>query len=138
MRRISLVLQGLTYQKSGAVAAAATSLPEEVCGSLNWDYRFAWLRDVSPTMQALWVGAWPHEAGRFFEWLAGAIGELGDKPLQIVYGSPANATSPNTSWNTSAGGTTADRSESATTPGSNGSSTCSARCCSRRGFCASR
>jgi GH15 family glucan-1,4-alpha-glucosidase len=87
VRRSSLVLQGLTYQKSGAVVAAATtSLPEEIGGSLNWDYRFAWLRDVSLTMQALWVGACPHEAGRFFEWLAGAIGELGDKPLQIVYG----------------------------------------------------
>jgi GH15 family glucan-1,4-alpha-glucosidase len=87
VRRSSLVLQGLTYSTSGAVVAAATtSLPEEVGGSLNWDYRFAWLRDVSLTMQALWVGACPHEAGRFFEWLAGAIGELGDKPLQIVYG----------------------------------------------------
>jgi GH15 family glucan-1,4-alpha-glucosidase len=87
VRRSSLILQGLTYQKSGAVVAAATtSLPEEVGGGLNWDYRFAWLRDVSLTMQALWVGACPHEAGRFFEWLAGAIGEVGDKPLQIVYG----------------------------------------------------
>jgi GH15 family glucan-1,4-alpha-glucosidase len=87
VRRSSLVLQGLTYQKSGAVVAAATtSLPEEIGGSLNWDYRFAWLRDVSLTMQALWVGACPHEAGRFFDWLAGAIGELGDKPLQIMYG----------------------------------------------------
>jgi GH15 family glucan-1,4-alpha-glucosidase len=87
VRRSSLVLQGLTYQKSGAVVAAATtSLPEEIGGNLNWDYRFAWLRDVSLTMQALWVGACPHEAGRFFGWLAGAIGELGDKPLQIMYG----------------------------------------------------
>lgn len=87
VRRSSLVLQGLTYQKSGAVVAAATtSLPEEVGGTLNWDYRFTWLRDVSLTMQALWVGACPDEAGRFFAWLAGAIGEPGDKPLQIVYG----------------------------------------------------
>jgi GH15 family glucan-1,4-alpha-glucosidase len=87
VRRSSLILQGLTYQRSGAVVAAATtSLPEEVGGHLNWDYRFTWLRDVSLTMQALWVGACPHEAGRFFEWLAGAIGEGGDKPLQIMYG----------------------------------------------------
>jgi GH15 family glucan-1,4-alpha-glucosidase len=87
VRRHSMVLQGLTYQKSGAVVAAATtSLPEQVGGSLNWDYRFAWLRDISLTMQALWVGACPHEAGRFFDWLRGAIGELGDKPLQIMYG----------------------------------------------------
>lgn len=87
VRRSSMVLQGLTYQQSGAVVAAATtSLPEEIGGSLNWDYRFTWLRDVSLTMQALWVGACPHEAGRFFDWLAGAIGQLGDKPLQIMYG----------------------------------------------------
>ncbi len=87
VRRSALVLQGLTYQKTGAVVAAATtSLPEDVGGSWNWDYRFAWLRDVSLVLQALWVAACPHEAYRFFEWLAGAGAGVGDKPLQIMYG----------------------------------------------------
>jgi GH15 family glucan-1,4-alpha-glucosidase len=87
VRRSALVLQGLTYQKTGAVTAAATtSLPEKLAGELNWDYRFAWLRDVSLTLQALWVAACPHEADRFFDWLAAAVGQVGDAPLQIVYG----------------------------------------------------
>lgn len=87
VRRSALVLQGLTYQRTGAVVAAATtSLPEELGGSLNWDYRFSWLRDVSLTLQALWVAACPHEANRFFDWLTAAVGQVGDAPLQIMYG----------------------------------------------------
>jgi GH15 family glucan-1,4-alpha-glucosidase len=87
VRRSALVLQGLTYQRTGAVVAAATtSLPEELGGDLNWDYRFAWLRDVSLTLQALWVAACPHEADRFFASLTAAVGQVGDAPLQIMYG----------------------------------------------------
>jgi GH15 family glucan-1,4-alpha-glucosidase len=83
------VLQGLTFQPSGAiVAAATTSLPEGVGGTRNWDYRYSWVRDASLTMEALWVAACPDEAGNFFAFMttaaAAAVGP--DTPLQIMFG----------------------------------------------------
>ena len=87
VRRSSLVLQGLTFQPSGAVVAAATtSLPEKIGAELNFDYRFAWLRDLSLTMRSLWVAACPDEADRLFRWIADAAGHLGDGRVQIMYG----------------------------------------------------
>ena len=67
------VLQGLSFQPSGAiVAAATTSLPEGVGGERNWDYRYSWVRDASFTMEALWVAACPDEADDFFAFMTTA------------------------------------------------------------------
>jgi len=88
VRRSSLVLQGLTYQPTGAVVAAATtSLPEKVGEDLNFDYRYAWLRDLSLTIRSLWIAACPDEANRLFRWIADAGGHLAeDERVQIMYG----------------------------------------------------
>src|SRR5277367_831133 len=83
------VLQSLSYAPTGAICAAATtSLPEVVGGSRNWDYRYAWVRDASFTIQALWVAACPDEANQFFNYVtssaAGSLDRGGD--LQIMFG----------------------------------------------------
>lgn len=87
IRQSALVLQGLTYQPSGGViAAATTSLPEIIGGSANWDYRFVWLRDLSLTMRALWVAACPSEIGRHLELIWRALGDEREAPVQIMVG----------------------------------------------------
>ncbi|HON38713.1 MAG: glycoside hydrolase family 15 protein [Desulfomonilia bacterium] len=87
VRRSALVLQGLTYQPTGSViAAATTSLPEIAGGRENWDYRFAWLRDLSLVMRALWVGACPDEPERFFAWIDRTGDAQGHQGVQIMYG----------------------------------------------------
>jgi GH15 family glucan-1,4-alpha-glucosidase len=85
--RAGLVLQALTYRPTGAVVAApTTSLPEKVGGSANWDYRFGWLRDGSFTLKALWVAACPDEGQRFFDWIAGSAGRVGEGHVPIMFG----------------------------------------------------
>jgi GH15 family glucan-1,4-alpha-glucosidase len=83
------VLQALTFQPTGAIiAAATTSLPEEVGGERNWDYRFSWVRDASLTLEALWVAACPDEATEFFSYMAGASASQVRRgsDLQIMFG----------------------------------------------------
>ena len=83
------VLQALTFYPTGAmVAAPTTSLPETVGGVRNWDYRFAWVRDASFTLEALWVAACPDEASGFFGFLTcAALTQIrGGADLQIMFG----------------------------------------------------
>ena len=83
------VLQALTFAKTGAIVAApTTSLPETVGGERNWDYRFAWVRDASLTMDALWVAACPDEANKFFGFIADAAATQlrHGMDLQIMFG----------------------------------------------------
>jgi alpha,alpha-trehalase len=83
------VLEALTFAPTGAIVAApTTSLPESVGGARNWDYRYAWVRDSSLTLKALWVAACPDEAHEFFDFLAEAAAPQLDAgmDLQIMFG----------------------------------------------------
>ena len=83
------VLQALSFAPTGAICAAATSsLPEAVGGTRNWDYRYAWVRDASYTIEALWVAACPDEANEFFDYVTtSAAGSLDrGEDLQIMFG----------------------------------------------------
>jgi GH15 family glucan-1,4-alpha-glucosidase len=55
-------------------------------GDLNFDYRYAWLRDLSLTIRSLWIAACPDEPHRLFDWFANAAGTVGPELIQIMYG----------------------------------------------------
>ncbi|MBD8080433.1 glycoside hydrolase family 15 protein [Cellulosimicrobium arenosum] len=83
--RSLVTLKGLTYQPTGGlVAAATTSLPEQIGGPRNWDYRYTWLRDATFTLQAMVATGYLREAREWREWLIRAVaGDPAD--LQIMY-----------------------------------------------------
>ncbi|GAA1962162.1 glycoside hydrolase family 15 protein [Catenulispora subtropica] len=84
--RSMIVLKSLSYQPTGGIVAAATSsLPEQIGGERNWDYRFCWLRDSTMTLSALLRGGCIEEAVAWRQWLLRAV--AGDPAaLQIMYG----------------------------------------------------
>ncbi len=84
--RSAITLKALAhFETGGIIAAATTSLPEQLGGSRNWDYRFCWLRDATITLYALLNSGFVEEAEAWREWLLRAV--AGDPAqMQIMYG----------------------------------------------------
>jgi GH15 family glucan-1,4-alpha-glucosidase len=84
--RSLLTLKALTFHPTGGIVAApTTSLPEQVGGVRNWDYRYCWLRDATLTLLALMDGGYFREAAAWRDWLLRAAAGSPDQ-VQIMYG----------------------------------------------------
>ena len=86
VRRSVITLKALTYGPTGGIVAApTTSLPEQIGGERNWDYRYCWLRDATLTLLAVMHAGYYEEAQSWREWLLRAVAGSPEQ-LQIMYG----------------------------------------------------
>ncbi|MGH9183427.1 MAG: glycoside hydrolase family 15 protein [Acidimicrobiales bacterium] len=94
VERSLCVLKALTFGPTGGVVAApTTSLPEDLGGERNWDYRFCWLRDATFTLDALLSSGHTEEARAWRDWLVRAVAGDASK-LQILYGTSGERRQP--------------------------------------------
>jgi GH15 family glucan-1,4-alpha-glucosidase len=86
VERSLVVLKALTYAPTGGiVAAATTSLPEQLGGVRNWDYRYCWVRDATFALYALMTAGYTAEARAWRDWLVRAVAGHPEQ-MQIMYG----------------------------------------------------
>ncbi len=84
--RSMITLKALTFRPTGGIVAApTTSLPEQLGGTRNWDYRYCWLRDTTLTLLALMNGGYHAEAADWVKWLRRTVAGAPDQ-VQIMYG----------------------------------------------------